>query len=86
VHGSKISGFLAEWPRGVEEDEGYFGVCADERLEESRRGSGKEEIRITQAGVELNCYKVSVTRAEQNISESSLASWRYQALCARDGH
>ena len=47
MHGSKISGFLAEWPGGVEEYEGYFGVYADERLEESGRGSGEEEIWIT---------------------------------------
>jgi len=67
VHSSKISSFLAERPGGVEEHENHFGICADEWLEEGWRGSGEEEIWITQASVELDCYKMSVTQTEQNV-------------------
>jgi hypothetical protein len=54
MHRSKVPCFLAEWPRGVEEHKSHFGVCANERLEERGRGSGKKEFWITQASVELH--------------------------------
>jgi hypothetical protein len=53
VHRSEVPGLLTEWPGCVEEDEGYFRVCANEWLKEGRCSGGKEEFWITQAGVEL---------------------------------